>query len=437
MSDRDDISSRGASSRTPYVPERKRNYGRLFGIVVVGVLVVGGLYYLFESGGSSTPPAATASAPPVDVSKPLSKEIVEWDEYTGQFSAVEFVELRARVTGYLNEIHFQDGQVVKKGDLLFVIDPRPYEIALAGAKAELEQTSARLELANRQLARAGQLRERDFVAQSTYDERLQEVRAAGAAVETAKADIRSAELNLDFTHITAPVSGKVSQRQVSVGNLVTGSTGGSGGTPTLLTTIVSLDPIWFDFDMSEADYLAHQRAVAAGRLQSSHDNGIKVFTKLTDETAWKREGTLDFLDNQLNRTAGTIRARATFANTDLFLTPGQFARLRMPATDLHQALLIPDAAIVTDQSNKLVMTLGPDNVVVPKLIEQGPLVDGMRVIRPVANGQSKLGTIDPNDKVIIRGILRARPGSKVTPTETPLDAPPAPPAAPAAPAKAG
>jgi RND family efflux transporter MFP subunit len=433
MTDRDDSSRAGpARSSAP-----KRRYGLLFGLALVAIAVIAVLIYVFDHGSGSAPTAAAPGAPPVDVSRALTKSIVEWDEYTGQFAPVEFVELRARVSGYLTEIHFQDGQTVKKGDLLFVIDPRPYEIALASAKAGLEQATARLELANRQLARAGQLRERDFVAQSTYDERLQEVRAAGAAVETARAEIRSAELNLDFTHITAPVAGRVSQREVSVGNLVTGSTGGSGGTPTLLTRIVSLSPIYFTFDMSEADYLAHQRAVAAGRLQSTGDKGFEVFARLTDETEWKRSGQLDFLDNQLDRTAGTIRARATFANADMFLTPGQFARLRVPATDLHQVLLVPDSALVTDQSNKLVMTVGPENVVAPKLIEAGPLVDGLRVIRPVQNNQSKLGTIDPSDKIIIRGIQRARPGAKVTPNETPLDLTPAAPPAPTTPVKAG
>jgi len=348
--------------------------------------------------------AQTAAAPPlVTVSNPLQRDIVEWDEYTGQFAAVDYVEIRARVSGYLTEIHFADGEIVKKGDLLFVIDPRPFEIARDSAEAQIAQAQARLDLANSQLQRTSELRRSDFAPQSTLDERRAETRSATAALETARAALRSAELDLEFSHITAPVSGRVSQHLVSIGNLVSG---GATGTPTLLTTIVSLDPIHFFFDMSEADFLAYQRAVASGRLGSTRDSSLIAEVRLADETAWKRQGILDFVDNRVDRSAGTIRARAVFANPDFFITSGQFGRLRLPGSERYEAILIPDSALVTDQSRKIVMTVKDDGTVEPRVVRPGPIVDGLRVIRD---------GLGPKDIIIINGLVRARPGAKVTP----------------------
>ncbi len=348
--------------------------------------------------------AQTAAAPPlVTVSNPLQRDIVEWDEYTGQFAAVDYVEIRARVSGYLTEIHFADGEIVKKGDLLFVIDPRPFEIARDSAEAQIAQAQARLDLANSQLQRTSELRRSDFAPQSTLDERRAETRSATAALETARAALRSAELDLEFSHITAPVSGRVSQHLVSIGNLVSG---GATGTPTLLTTIVSLDPIHFFFDMSEADFLAYQRAVASGRLGSTRDSSLIAEVRLADETAWKRQGILDFVDNSVDRSAGTIRARAVFANPDFFITSGQFGRLRLPGSERYEAILIPDSALVTDQSRKIVMTVKDDGTVEPRVVRPGPIVDGLRVIRD---------GLGPKDIIIINGLVRARPGAKVTP----------------------
>lgn len=356
---------------------------------------------LLASGGAAL---AQGQAPAVTVAQPLQREIVEYDEFTGQFEAVEFVEVRSRVSGYLQSTLLKEGQIVKKGDLLFIIDPRPFEAALASAKAQLAQATARLELANRQLARSGQLRKQDFVAASAYDERVQEQRVAAATVAGAQAAIRTAELNLEFTRIVAPVAGRVGRREVSVGNLVGG---GAGTGNTLLTTIVSIDPIYLVFDMSESDFLAYQRAVQSGKLKSTRDS-VKVFARLTDEPNWPREGRLDFVDNRIDRTAGTIRVRAVFANKDGFLTPGQFGRIRLPGSDRYQALLIPDRAILTDQSNKIVMTVTKDGTVVPKIIRPGPIYDGLRIVR---------SGLAPGDRVIINGLVRARPGAKVTPQE--------------------
>jgi RND family efflux transporter MFP subunit len=359
--------------------------------------------------GSRLPKEAVAAdappAPPaVTVSQPIQRELVEWDEYTGRFAAKEYVEIRARVSGYLTEIHFEDGQLVKEGDLLFVIDPRPYEATLAAAWAQLAQANAQVELATRQLKRTAELRKKDFEPASTYDQRVADLRVATAAVESAKAAIRSAELNVGFTRIAAPLTGRIGNHQVSVGNLISG---GDAATTPALTTIVSLDPIYFYFDMSEGDYLAYQRAAAAGLLNEARDAEPAVYAHLTDETDWPWKGQLNFVDNRVDRGAGTIRARATFANPGYFLTPGQFGRIRIPASERHVAILVPDSAIVADQSRRLVMTVKEDGTVEPKLVRPGPITDdGLRIVR---------SGLAPTDRVIINGLARVRPGNKVTP----------------------
>jgi RND family efflux transporter MFP subunit len=361
-----------------------------------------------------TPPAGAADPPPapaVTVSAPLQRELIEWDEFTGQFWAKDSVEIRARVSGYLTEIHFTDGQNVKQGDLLFVIDPRPYEATLAAARAQLGQASAQAELAQRQLERSAELRKKDFEPASSYDQRLSELKVAAASVESGKAAIRSAELNVEFTHITAPLSGRISNHQVSVGNLIGG---GDSPSTAALTTIVSLDPIWFYFDMSESDFLAYERAAKAGKLGATRDNSPIAQVRLADETEWKREGVLNFVDNQVDRGAGTIRVRAEFPNPDFFLTPGEFGRVRIPGSEKYPATLVPDSAIVTDQSRKLVMTVKDDGTVVPKVVRPGPITDdGMRIIR---------SGLDAGDRVVINGLVRARPGSKVTPQPGDIEA---------------
>jgi RND family efflux transporter MFP subunit len=364
---------------------------------------------LFLVLGSWHPARGLAADPPpappaVTVSQPLQRELVEWDEYTGQFAAKEFVEIRARVSGYLTEIHFEDGQLVKEGDLLFVIDPRPYEATLAAARAQLAQGNAQVELATRQLERTAELRKKDFEPASTYDQRVSDLKVAAAAVESAKAAIRSAELNVGFSRITAPLTGRISNHQVSIGNLISGS---DSATTPAMTTIVSLDPIYFYFDMSEGDYLTYQRATAAGTLGEARGNAPPVYARLTDETEWPWKGQLNFLDNQMDRGAGTIRARATFPNPGYFVTPGQFGRIRIPASEQHIAILIPDGAVVTDQSRKVVMTVKEDGTVEPKVVRPGPMTDdGLRIIR---------SGLEASDRVIINGLVRARPGAKVSP----------------------
>jgi RND family efflux transporter MFP subunit len=356
------------------------------------------------AGVAITAHLALAQAPPaVTVSTPLQKEITEWDEFTGQFAAIDYVEVRARVSGYLTEIHFQDGQMVKQGDLLFVIDPRPYEATLGVAQAQLGQGNAQLDLAQRQLERSADLKNKGFEPVSSYDQRVSDLKVAAASVESAKASIRSAQLNVEFTRITAAITGRISNHLVSIGNLVNG--GESGGS-TLLTTIVSLDPIYFNFDMSEADYLAYQRATEKGLMKSARDNSVPVALHLNDEKGWPHGGKLNFVDNQVDRNSGTIRVRAQFPNPDFFLTPGQFGRIRIPGSEPYQAILVPDAAVVTDQSRKIVMTVRDDGTVEPKVVRTGPTYENLRIIR---------SGLSPNDRIVIDGLLRARPGAKVTP----------------------
>jgi RND family efflux transporter MFP subunit len=281
-------------------------------------------------------PAPEVIPPPsVTVAEPLTKSITEWDEYTGRFEAMQSIDLRARVSGYLTKIAFKDGQIVKAGDLLFVIDPRPYELALEEAKATLARAQTQQDLANSDLDRVAKLLPSRAVAQQDYDTRFQKKKDADAAVLGAEASVRSAELDLSFTRIVSPIDGRISSKNIDVGNLVTG---GNGGTATLLTTVVSLNPIRFAFDASEAAYLRYSRLAQTGERASSRDVANPVYVKLSDETEWTRRGNMDFVDNQINAKTGTIRGRAIFPNNDLFLSPGVFGRLRLLAQPEHTAL---------------------------------------------------------------------------------------------------
>ncbi|HEY4173975.1 MAG TPA: efflux RND transporter periplasmic adaptor subunit [Rhodopila sp.] len=356
----------------------------------------------FGETSQATAQSAAPPPPPVTVSAPLVRDLANWTTFTGQFSAVDYVELRAQVSGYLTEIHFTDGQIVHKGDLLFLIDPRPYEIVLQQANAQLLTAQAGLDLADKEIVRTAQLHRSDFASTELLDQRVQQQRAAQAALDQAKAAVASARLNLEFTHITAPLSGRISMHRVSIGNLIAG--GQSGTTPTLLTTIVSLDPIHLDFDMSESDYLTYARF-----LQSRHGDGPvnrTVEASLSDEQGWKHTGDLDFIDNEMDRGSGTIHARASLPNPGLLIAPGEFARLRLPTSGRKPTLLVPDSAVTTDQSRTLVMTVAADGTVVPKSVELGPLTSGLREV---------VSGLSPTDRVIINGLMRARPGSKVTP----------------------
>lgn len=356
-------------------------------------------------------------APPVTVAPPLAKRIATWDEYSGRFEAVEAVEVRPRVSGFIEKIHFKDGQLVKAGDVLFTIDPREYRIAVESSEAEIARSDAQVDLAENEVERARPLVKTGAVTERDFDQRSANLNVQRAALQAAQANLKRAQLNLEWTSVTAPVSGRISDRKVDVGNLVTGGTSAT----TLLTTIVTLDPIHFIFDASEADYLRYGRLSLAGGRKSSRDEANPVRVRLSDEAEFKHEGKMDFVDNQLNARSGTIRGRAVFDNKDGLFVPGVFARLQLFGGDVD-ALLIPDAAIVSDQMRKIVFVVGDDNIIKAAPVTVGPIEGGLRVI---TKGLNK------DDKVVIEGIANpmVRPGTKVTPKPGEIKAaePPPPP----------
>jgi len=352
-------------------------------------------------GAQPVAPNAAASVAPVAVSSPLQRNLDSRLGFLGQFSAVQKVELRAQVGGTLTAIHFKDGDIVHKGDLLFEIDTVPYEIKMSQATAQLESANARLDLATRELARAQMLKNTDAGTAENVEQRAAERQAAQAAVDDAKAQVRDARFDLDHCRIVAPFTGRIGTHLVSVGNLVAGSRAASSPT-TLLTTLVSLDPMYLDFDMSEGDYMTYlrEREKQQGQLTG------KVSISLADESTYGHPGTLNFVDNALDRSSGTIHARAIVPNPDLLMTPGGFARVRLAVSTPQPMLLVPDAAVLPDQSDHIVLTVGPNNVVMPKRVQLGDIRGGLRVIR---------SGLTPTDKVIVDGIPFAQPGSKVSP----------------------
>ena len=340
-------------------------------------------------------PAMAAPPPPtVTISTPLVRPITEWDEYVGRFEASKSVEVRPRVSGAVTAVHFTDGAIVSKGQLLFTIDPRPFTAALAEARAGLASARSDVALARANLDRANRLVADEAVSKSDIDQLNARMRAANAALAAAEARVRARSLDVEFTQVRAPISGRVSDRRIDPGNLVAG--GDTSGT--LLTTINALDPIYFTFDGSEALFLKTKRAQAAGEAASP------VEIKLQDEAEYRWDGRLDFTDNALDPRSGTIRGRAVLRNADMFLTPGMFGNMRLSSGGARPALLVPDAAVQTDQARKTLLTVGRDGTVAAKAVQLGPVVDGLRVVR---------SGLAANDRVVISGTQMAMPGTKV------------------------
>ncbi|MEA2937670.1 MAG: hypothetical protein QOC56_1174 [Alphaproteobacteria bacterium] len=355
--------------------------------------------------GDSKQQSAAPPPPTVTVAKPVQRSIVDQDEYVGRFVAVDMVEVRGRVSGYLENVHFNDGQIVKQGDLLFTIDKRPFQNALAQANANLAQSKSNLIFTEADNERAQKLLRDKTISEQVAEQRAQAYRNAQASVAANEAMVRQAELDLEFTELRAPVTGRIGDRRVTPGNLVTG---GTGGNTTLLASIVSRDPIRLEFTFDEASYIRYERASSSGKEMTGREGSVIVALKLIDEPDFAHRGYMDFVDNVIDRASGTIRGRAVFSNSDSLFTPGMFARVRVPGSPAYTALLVPDAAIASEQARKYVLAVDADNTAVQKYVTLGQVVEGMRVIK------SGL-TVD--DRVIVDGLMRARPGAKVTPQE--------------------
>src|SRR5215468_9562179 len=385
----------------PSEPSLQVPYGiRVFGAVGQAILLA-----LTLGGCEQKPPQAAAAAapPPVTVAQPVKRTVTDWDEFTGRFEAVEEVQVRPRVGGYVTNVEFKDGDMVHAGDLLYLIDSRPFEAVAAQADGQLSDARAKAELAKRELDRGLNLVQTSAVSEQVVDQRRQALQAAHAAETVAEGALKAAQLNVEFTHVVAPIGGRVSRHLVSVGNLVQGS---DNGASTLLTSIVSMDPIYIYFDVDEATYLRNSKLWFEGKRPSSRDTPNPVQVALSGETKPSHDGKMDFLDNRLDLSTGTLRSRAVIPNKDFSILPGQFGRVRLIGSSPYEALLLPDTAIATDQSRKIVFVVKEDDTVEARHVVLGPLDEGLRVIRQ---------GLKADDRVIVDGIQRVRVGGKVSP----------------------
>ena len=346
-------------------------------------------------------PPPESQPPPVTIAKPVQKEIIEWDYYTGRTAAVENVNITPRVSGYIDNVSFRAGDRVNKGDLLFVIDPRPYQAALDQAKAQLSEAQANQQLQDANFARQDKLRLNGVIAREDYDTSLSNKNQAAARVLAGAASVESAQLNLTFTRVISPIRGLIARELVTVGNLVQTDT-------TLLTNIVSVDPIYAYFNVDERSVLRYQQQVRLGKLPNARHEAVSVYLQLANENGFPHQGSIDFINNQFNSSTGTLQVRGLFPNADGALIAGSFVRVRVAGSPLHSALLVSDRAVGTDQGQKYLLVVGQENVVVVKPVELGPEAEGLRVVRSGITG---------DDEIIINGIVNARPGSKVSPQE--------------------
>lgn len=373
-----------------------------------GVIAMGVMSLTLMTGGCRKPPAPPTVAPPaVTVAHPIEREVIEWDESPGKLEAVETVEVRARVGGFIEKSDFIEGSIVKAGDLLFLIDARQYNAELAKTKADVSKAQAQLAHATNEFNRLGSLRPNGGASEIEVENARQTMLEADASVAGAKALQEAAQLNVDWTRVTAPIGGRISKKYVTPGNLINGGQGEA----TLLTTITSIDPVYFIGDADERTLLKYQRLSQAGSRVSARDAHIPAFLQLADEASFHREGHMDFVDNRLDPTTGTMRARAVFPNADGFLKPGMFGRLRIPGSGRYKTLLIPDASVGADQNLRFVSVVNAENTVERRPVQLGAQFGELRSI---------LAGITVNDRVITNGLQRARPGMKVDPTDKPI-----------------
>ena len=347
--------------------------------------------------GCAQEPPLPPPPPTVSVATPLQRDVVDWDDYVGRFEAPQDVQVMPRVSGQITRIGFQEGRDVRAGQLLFEIDPRPYRAALAQAQAEVARASATLANARTELARSASLLAQQAVSREEYEQRLAARRTGEAGLAAARAAVAARELDVGFTSVRAPVSGRVSDRRVAVGDYVNAG-------QTLLTRIVSVNPIWFTFDGAESFYLKYIRQNASGERRSSRYAANPVEIQLADEPSYRWRGRMVFVDNAIDTGSGTIRAHAEVSNPDGFLVPGMFGRARLLGSGTYRAMMVPDEAIVTDQTRRLVYVVGPDGKTAPRNVETGPLVEGLRVVR---------AGLAPTDRVVLDGLARMQPGAPV------------------------
>ena len=351
-----------------------------------------------STGCKQSTQAPAPPPPPVTVATPIRKEIVEWDEYTGRTEAVESVDIRPRVSGYIDQISFKDGQLVKPGDVLFVIDQRPYQHVLDQANANLQNADAQRQLKEANFARAQRLFQNKVTAKEEYDTSVAERNQAEAEFAQARASVNSAALNVEFTEVKSPIQGRISRQLVTRGNLVQADS-------TVLTKVVSVDPIYAYFNVDERTVQKYYNQIQSGQLQDPRVSAMPVYLQLEGETGFPHEGVIDFVDNTYNASTGTLQIRGRFQNNDASLYPDAFVRIRIAGTPKHDAILITDRAIATDQGQKFVLLVDDNSVVQVRPVELGPVVDGLRVVRK---------GLGPDDHVIVNGLVNARPGSKVT-----------------------
>jgi membrane fusion protein, multidrug efflux system len=377
------------------------NAARPVALALLPTILLGGC------GESNSARQGDAPPPSVSVSEPLRRTVTEWDEFTGRFQAIDHVSIRPRVSGYLQSVHFQEGTMVKKGDLLFVIDPRPYEAAAEEAQGQLQTAQAQLTFATRDLERAVELGRTQAVSQQVIDQRRQALQSAEAAVITAEGALKRARLDVEFTQVTSPIDGRIGRKLMTEGNLVSGG----DTSATVLTTVLSLDPIYFYFNIDEQTYLKNSRLRLADQASSSQGNPNPVHVALPDDTDFPHEGRMDWIDNELDLGTGTLRGRALLPNPKLLFSPGQFGRVRLVGSAPYEALLLPDTAIGSDQSRKIVYVVGGDNRAETREVKLGRLIDGLRVVRE---------GVKPDDRVVVSGLQRVRAGAPVTPTRKPI-----------------